>query len=210
MPDRLSIYNGALLMTGSRRLASLTENVESRRVLDDIWDNQGRQRCLEKGLWNHAMRTVQADYSASVAPPFGFRRAFDKPTDIVRLVSLCEDEFFTKPLYRYQDEGEYWFADLDTIYVRYVSNDASYGLDMSMWPESFTEYVEGYFALKAIKRLTDAKTDADDLKEDVRKLLVHAKANDAQKDPVGFAPATSWQRARSYGSSGRYRNHPYR
>ena len=67
-----------------------------------------------------------------------------------------------------------------------------------------------YSDLKAIKRLTDAKTDADDLKEDVRKLLVHAKANDAQKDPVGFPPATSWQRARSYGSSGRYRNHPYR
>ena len=210
MPDRLSIYNGALLMTGSRRLASLTENVESRRVLDDIWDNNGLQRCLEKGLWNHAMRTVQADYSSSVTPPFGFRRAFDKPTDIVRLASLCEDEFFTQPLYRYQDEGEYWFADLDTIYIRYVSNDASYGLDMSMWPVSFTEYVEGYFALKSIKRLTDAKTDADDLKEDVRKLLVLAKANDAQKDPVGFAPPTGWQRARSYGSSGRYRNHPYR
>ena len=37
--DRLDVYNGALRRLGSRRLASLTENREPRRVLDDIWNN---------------------------------------------------------------------------------------------------------------------------------------------------------------------------
>ena len=32
--DRLDVYNGALRRLGSRRLASLTENREPRRVLD--------------------------------------------------------------------------------------------------------------------------------------------------------------------------------
>lgn len=196
MTDKLSIYNGALLMTGSRRLASLTENVESRRVLDDIWDNGGVRRCLEKGFWNHAMRTVRADYSPSVEPPFGYQYAFDKPTDYVKTYSICTDEYFKNPLLNYHDELNYWFSDYETLYIRYVSSDEDYGMDMSQWPGSFTEYVEGYFALKAIKRLTDAAADKNDLKEDVRKLLIHAKASDALKDPIQFAPETSWQRSR--------------
>lgn len=196
MTDRLSIYNGALLMTGSRRLASLSENVESRRVLDTIWDSGALRHCLEKGFWNHAMRTQMLDYSPSITPAFGYRYAFDKPEDLVKIVSLCTDEYFTYPLHRVQDEGNYWFADEQQLYVRYVSDDASYGLDYSKWPDSFTRYVEGYFALRAIKRLTDSQTDAEDLKKEVKSLLREAKANDALKEPTTYTVPTGWQRAR--------------
>lgn len=208
MTDRLSIYNGALLMCGSRKIANLSVDEESRYVLDDIWDNNGVQRCLEKGFWNHAMRTRTISYSPSITTSFGYQYAFDKPEDLVKLNSLCQDEYFTAPLRRYQDEGNYWFCDLQDVYVRYVSNDAAYGLDYSKWPESFTEYVEGYFALKAIKRLTDASADKEDLEADVKKLLSHAKANDAMKEDGTYTVPTGWQSARLNNYS--RRNHPYR
>lgn len=195
-PTRLSIYNGALLMCKSRRLANLTENRPSRYIMDEIWDSDTIDGCLEAGFWNHAMRTVQIDYSPSVEPPFGYSRAFDKPIDLKKMLSLCSDEYFRCPVYGYQDEGGYWFTDLDTIYVRYVSNDASYGGDYSLWPVSFTRWVEGCFALRAIGRLTDAATDAQKLERDVRKLKTIALSNDAMKDPVSFPPPTSWQKAR--------------
>lgn len=210
MTDRLSLYNGALLQTGSRRLSSVSENVESRRVLDDIWDGGGVNDCLEAGLWAHAMRSMQLDYSPSVEPAYGYTRAFDKPTDLVRLNSLCTDEFYTTPLYDYQDNSGFWFSNYDTLYVQFVSNDASYGMDMSLWPASFTRFVEGHFAERAIKRLTDASVDEDDLIKKVRKLKTAALSHSAQQNPVGFAPQTGWQRARFQSDYGRRRQHPYR
>ena len=35
--DQLAIYNGALQLIGSRRLASLDEDRETRYELDEIW-----------------------------------------------------------------------------------------------------------------------------------------------------------------------------
>lgn len=195
-PTRLSIYNGALRLCGSARLASTSEDRPARYLLDELWDADIIDGCLESGFWNHAMRTVQVDYSPSVEPPFGYRRAFDKPTDLKKLASLCSDEYFRSPLYRYQDEGNYWFTDIDTIYVRYVSNDTSYGMDLSLWPVSFTRYVEASFASHAIKRLTDGKEDEDTVFAKMKKARTEALANDAMKDPVSFPPPTGWQKAR--------------
>lgn len=208
--DRESIYNGALLMLGERKLADLTEEIEARFVLDDIWDNGGIDRCLEKAFWHHAMRSVKVANDPDFTTPFGHKYTFDIPLDLIRLWSLCTDEFFTNPVALYQTEGSFWFSDYTEMYVRYVSNGNDYGMNFSMWPESFTEYVEGYFATKAIKRLTDAKVDADDLKEDVRKLLTRAKSNDAMKEPTGLTVPSGWSIARSRLDYGRRRQHPYR
>ena len=58
MTDKLSIYNGALNILGERKLASETENREPRYQLDDIWDNDMVDRCLQMGQWNFAARSV--------------------------------------------------------------------------------------------------------------------------------------------------------
>lgn len=200
---KLSLYNGALLMCGDRRLLTLNDNVEARYILDDIWDNGAVDEVLEHGLWKHAIRTVAINSTPDLEPAFGFRYAFEKPDDLIRLVSLCSDEISSMPLYGYQDDNAYWWADLDIIYVRYVSNAADYGGDMSLWPQSFCRYFEGYMALRAIRQLTNAQTDKEVLRREVRDLRTRAKSNDAQKDPVQFAPPTGWQMART---SGYWRN----
>src|SRR3546814_179077 len=141
---QLSLYNGALRLCGEAKLANLTEDREPRYVLDDVWDDGALRHCLQQGSWNFAMRTVEAEYSPSVEPSFGFRRAFDKPTDWVRTAAMASDEYFRCPLTSLgaRDEGGFWFSDLETIYVRYVSDDASFGLDMSLWPANFTRRSE--------------------------------------------------------------------
>lgn len=204
MPTKLSIYNGTLLLCGSARLANITEDRPARYLLDELWDSDTINGCLESAFWNHAMRTVQIEYSQSVTPPFGPRRAFDKPTDLRKLYSLCSDEYFSAPLHQYQDEGNYWFAELDTIYVRYVSSDTSYGMDLSLWPVSFTRFVEASFAARAIKRLTDGKEDEDTVYAKLKKFRTDALSNDAMKDPVAFPPPTGWQKARQGRRAGRW------
>jgi hypothetical protein len=204
MTTQLTLYNGALMLCGERFLSSLTEEREPRRLLDRAWDNgAGVKSCLEQGQWNFAMRTVQIDYDTTIEPDFGYRRAFLKPDDWVITSALCSDEYFREPLTRYWDEAGYWYADLDTLYVRYVSNDVAYGLDYSLWPESFREYVEEYLANKVIRKITDSEEEEAKSDKRLRKKLLHAKSRAAMAEPTSFPPVGSWVRSRNRFGGGR-------
>lgn len=206
MPSQLTVYNGALLLCGERFLASLTEEREPRRLLDRVWDNGGGLKaCLEMGQWNFAMRTIQIDYDTNIEPDFGYRRAFAKPDDWVITSSLCQDEYFRAPVLAYTDEAGYLYSDLDTMYLRYVSNDASYGLNLSAWPESFREYVEEYFASKIIRKLTNSEDEERKSYQRLKKKLLTAKSRAAMAGPTEFAPQGRWGRARNRNTNGRDR-----
>lgn len=203
---RLSIYQGACLALGERKVVSLTEDVPARKELDGVWDRDGIKTCLQAGLWNFATRSVQLDYSPSVSPPFGYQRAFEKPTDFVRLSNICTDEFFRSPLNHYEDESNYWFADQDTIYVRFVSSDVDYGMDFSKWPPNFTRFVEHFFGWMIHNRLTGSNLrKKEDVESDMQMWLKRAEATDAAEEATKFLPAGSWVRARG-GRRGRYFN----
>ena len=153
MTDQLSVYNGALALGGERALANLSENREPRHKLDDIWSRDFKRRVLRQGSWNFAIKSVQPAIEATVTPAFGYRNAFEKPTDFVRTAGVTTDEYFKNPLRDYTDESGFWFADLDEIYIRYVSDDEEYGGDMSLWTEDFTEFAEHYLWVKVAPRL---------------------------------------------------------
>lgn len=196
MSDKLSLYNAALLALGERKLSSLTENRAPRRRLDSVWDGGGVKFCLQQSFWNWAMQTVELTFSPSVTPAFGFRYAFDKPTDWVRTFMVSADETFSVPLLEFEDQAAYWWANVNTLYVRYVSDDNAYGMDLSLWPENFTRYVEHYFALRICKAETNSNTDKDQLERDVKRYLNIAKATDAMDETTRFPPPGSWASAR--------------
>lgn len=205
MTSKLTIYQGACQFIGARKIASLTEDRLTRRELDSVFSRGGIRTCLSHGQWNHAMRTVQIEYSPSVEPDFGYQRAFDKPTDWVRTCGLCEDERFDSPLNQYVDEAGFWYADLDTIWARFVSDDTDYGLDYSLWPENFTRYVEGWFGLQIHDRIVNNANKKAELKGDLKKLLTVAKATDAMDEAAVFLPAGTWSSARRGGRGRRDR-----
>lgn len=211
MSNRLAIYNGALLLLGELRLASLTERREPRYLLDLVWNNGGVRFCLEQGQWHFAMRTSRFDYNASVTPAFGFNRAFDKPTDWVNTSGIFQDEFMDTPLTDYADEANQWFASLDQIYVRYVSDDASYGTDYANWPASFQDYVCAYFASKIVQKIPGAAGKVQFLlgppgREDkgwVNRALLIAKNKAAMALPTTFPTRGTWALARRAGRRNR-------
>lgn len=194
--SKLSIFQGACQAIGARKIASLTEDRLTRRELDSVFARGGIRTCLRQGQWNHAMREVRLDYSPSVEPDFGFRRAFDKPTDWLRTCGVASDEYFNSPLTAYIDQSSYWYAELDTIYVRFVSDGADYGGDYSKWPEDFTRYVEAWFGLQIHDRVVGNANKKEQLKDEVKKLLAGAKARDAMDEAAVFLPAGSWSSAR--------------
>ena len=195
---QLALYNQALLILGERTLSALTEENEFRRALDIAWDSGAIvNRWLEQGLWNFSIRTTQQEYQAGVEPDFGYLRAFTKPSDWVRTAMVCEDEYFNSPLTRYEDEQGFIFADLDTIFLSYVSNDSAYGNDMSLWPSTFTRFCEYDLAVRIMKRATGLSLEErDEIKKDHRRALIDARSKDAMNEPARFPPRGSWSRSR--------------
>lgn len=197
MASKLSIYNGALLILGERKLASLAENRAPRRRLDTVWNGDtGVEYCLQQGLWNFAMNTVGLTYSPSVSPAFGYIYAFDKPTDWVRTARVSDDPQFINCRLDFEDQAAYWFGNNDTLYVKYVSKDVLYGLDLSLWTPAFTSYVEHHFAAKIAKVTTGSDTERERCEVLAEKRLRAAKNIDAMDESVKFLPPGSWALAR--------------
>ena len=196
--SRLKLYNAALLHIGEREAASLSDTGAFMTALDRAWDSgQVVTRWLELGLWNFATRTQLIDYESGIDPDFGYQYAFTKPSDWVRTAAVSANEYFDPPLTRYEDEGSYWWADVQELYVMYVSDDNSYGNDMSLWPETFVTFCELDLAVRIMKRATSLSTqEKQDLKADRQRALNDAKTKDAMNEPARFPPQGRWARSR--------------
>ena len=208
MATRLQIYNDALILCGERALADLSENREPRRLLDEVWSGTGLGYCLEQKQWHFAIRTQQVDPDPSINPTFGYRLAFPKPDDWIATSAVCSDEYFRTPLTAYADEVGIWYADIEPIFVKFVSNDAQYGMNLGKWPSTFADYVAAYFAGRIITKLAGSKADqvaflhgAQGQIETghIHKTLMIAANKAAMTQPTQFVAQGSWTRARMGG-----------
>lgn len=198
---KLSLFNGAQRLLKNRKLsqAEVTGGTrESARLLNDVWDDGAIDAVLQAGQWKFATRTRMVTASPSIEPDFGYRYAFDKPEDWIRTTGVWVDENMLTPLKTYRDEAGYLFASVDTIYFSYISNDASYGGDLSRWPQNFKKFVHAYLASEVVGPLTERGLEMLKLKD---MFLKDASATDAMSDPTARPPAGSWVRARLNGGS---------
>jgi hypothetical protein len=203
MTDQLSLYNGALLKLGQPRLVTLTDEGKARRALDDVYAKRVKA-CLEEALWNFALRLQQLETSPSVGSNFGYSYVFDKPDDWLRTAGVTTDGYGKNPLLNYDDRGSFIFADIDTIYMTYVSNDEDYGMDLGMWPESFVAFVEADLALQTCEDITGSTEKKQALEKERKLAKARASTNDAMNEPVTRYPPTG-RLVASRGPTNRYR-----
>lgn len=200
------LYNNALLLCGERSISTLSDATEPRRLLDQVYNTEGIQKCLEHAQWRFATRSAQLDYDPDIDPSFGYARAFPHPSDYRGFVAVCQDEFFREPLLQYNDEAGHLYADLDTIYLRYVSDDNAYGMNINDWPGWFEDYVAAVFAQKICLKLTtgtEARFKVVEAELKSRKLT--ALNENTRSEPARFPPPGRWTRARHDNRSSRDR-----
>lgn len=205
MASQLDLYNDALLLCGERFLLNVTENVEARRLLDHAWSfgSGAVTACLEMGQWNFAMRSDKLGYDTSIAPTWGLRRAYQKPSDWVLTCGVCSDEFFNVPLTKYKDEAGIIYADIDIIFVRYISNASTYGGNLGAWPQSFSEYVSSYLASKVILKLSNSDDEEKKILAIMKDRLLTAKNKSAMAEGTQFMAQGTWSRSRQRFGGGR-------
>lgn len=191
--DRLTIYNGALRECEERKLASLTEDREPRRLLDDAW-SAGKGMiafALAAKQWRFGRRSVQLDYDTAVDPAYGRRYAFAQPDDYIRTCKLCSDERMDVPFLDYEVEAGYWYADVEPLYLSYISTDTNYGGDLTLWPPAFVLWVETHLASLIAPRLVGVEK-ANRLIKLASMRLKEAASVDAMEDPTKFPPPGSF------------------
>lgn len=198
---RIQLYNAALGECEERKLASLTEERAPRRMLDDVWDNGFVADVLSQGQWSFGTRSIEIASDDDVETLFGYSYAFEHPTDHVRTVALCSDERFQVPLTGYQVEAGFWYADIDPIWLRYISSDADYGGDLSAWPSDFCRFAELYLAWRIHPRMTGSNADRKELEKRLKRARTEVRSVDAMGKPTQFAPQGSWVSSRGGDSS---------
>lgn len=212
MATQLEIYNLALLQMKQSKLADLTEDIEARYVLDDLYDFVLKEM-VEKGYWVFAMRTVQITQDEAITPAFGYSQAFNMPEDWVKTwgVSLSER---MEPLHEdWIEESNLLFADAGPLYLRYVSNHTSgYGYDGDRWTGRFIRAFAFELAYRAAPKVAGS-SDAFNkkLEGDAIRAVNEALQFEAHREPVRSLPQGRWNGARfNGGSGGRWLGGPYR
>jgi hypothetical protein len=186
MATRLGQYNEALRICGQRKLSTITDSVESRRLLDDVWD-LATQYCLEAGMWNFGGLSVSIEASVNVEPEFGYSYAVAKPSDWLRTVAVSGNGNFDPPLGagEYVDEGEYWNCNVDPLYVRYISNSNDAGLDLSLWSAHFALAHAHELAWRIAPHLTSMSAAA---MQELERRKVSSMRDAKSKDALNQAP----------------------
>jgi hypothetical protein len=190
--NKLTIYNGAARLLGERAFASLTEDNKARRIFDDVWDDGLVDYCLGQGQWSFATRSSILDASVTIIPDFGYKYAFELPNDFQSLSAICYDEFFSKPITEYSLEAGVLYCGETSIYIKYVSNDASYGGNYSLWSTTFGDFVKTKLALDACIVLTKNAAMADRLAKDLQNVRKVAMNNDLRNKPPVKPESGSW------------------
>ncbi len=202
--SKLEIYQRAILHCKQTPVTSLVEANEARRLCDVHYAPM-LQCIMEGGFWTHAMRTTEITVNAGVTPAFGYAYAFDIPSDFVRKYVVSNSQTMNPPLDHqtggtaYLIEGGYLWADSTPIYLRYTSNDSSYGLDLTRWPERLTEAACVELAYRIAPKLTgssELKSELFNLKADT---LGKANTFEALQQPAQVSRAGRWVTGRFSG-----------
>ena len=186
MADKLSTYNLALLLLGERRIASLTEQREPRRVLDDFWALVPTY-CLAQGMWWFAMRVAQLN---QVAGGNGFEHGYTKPPDIIHLAVMSDQAgLFPQIVSDYLDVTPTIFTHSSALYVRYTSNDPNAGgMNLAAWTDAFNHYVAATLARMAAPRITGSWARVEELSDQEDAAYLTAFSIDSTSDWRGLLP----------------------
>jgi len=208
MTTKLQLYKRAAHHVGHTPPASLTEAVEVRRACDDHYDDV-LDHMLEHGFWTDAMRSVEITENTAVTEEFGFSYAHDLPTDYVRKYVISASEFFDPPLDQFNGgdayliEQDYIWSNVTPLYMRYVSNDTSFGLDLTKWTERMAEAASLELASRICKRVTGSESEKERLMKAAERALGNANTFDSLEQPTQTGRSGRWVNSRNGRRGGR-------
>lgn len=200
MTTELKLKNLALgTFIGTERLTTLTDDVPARYALDAVYTDV-LKLMLKRGIWLFALKTAELTKEVT-APTYHRQNAYAKPDDFVRLSRIGVDARMDAELMNYRQDGDYFYADQDPIFMQYVSDDSDYGGDLARYPEAYTQAVAAELAYQSLLPISKDRGDRADLYKLKAQALDLSRRQDAVDEPVKSQPSGRLVRSRvGYGS----------
>lgn len=181
MATMVQIANIALRSLGVKRITALTDDVESARVLNDIYTHI-RDEMLAIHPWNFAIKYSDTLAENATDPEFDFDYSCALPTDTLRVIELedAEDKF--------KQVGGNLFTDTEDPKIKYIAQITT--------PASFSSaFVTAYaarLAAEACYALTDSRTLQEQKFKEYAAKLQQAKSTDGQEGTTEKQEDSSW------------------
>lgn len=164
--------------------SDLLKELTARQMLDEAYSN-AIAWMIQQGFWNWGQKSVALTHDPSVEPSFGYSFAFDKPNDFVRLVQMSANDLFYPQCEDFIDEGGYWSASFDPLYVIYISNDPTHGANTNVWPRTVKRALEAYLAFEIAPYMNLPMQRIEMLKQHLLSTMRDARSKDALDHPPG-------------------------
>lgn len=191
----LYIYNGALQILGKPKLPANNADHPFRVALDTTLESKAVESVLIDTNWRFGNDTVKLTYDPDNSPTaFGYRYAFDLPTDILRRTGVYQDEYTRVPLNDYTEDAltGFLYCEREEIYIRYVDRD--WVTQPASWPEDFQRLVMARMARDAAKEI--APDEYDDAVVNYKTAKTTAIGNDMVQNPSEPLAGGSWVSSR--------------
>ena len=194
MANTVEICNLALAIIGSARITSISDDVESARVLNDVFDIV-RDSELRANNWNFAMKRASIAALTTV-PVAEFSYEYQLPSDCLRVVEVGEDTpAVSLTSYRSSREREWAISgrkietDLSSpLSIRYVSRVT----DTGKFDAMFVTALACRLASVIANRITDLSDRRSLAMQEYRQAIFEAMRADAIESPPEALMDNSW------------------
>ncbi|MEL6204122.1 MAG: hypothetical protein AAFR47_02255 [Pseudomonadota bacterium] len=181
MATQLGVYQDALRHLGEARLASATDDVESRYVLDDAYED-AVDFCLRYAPWRFALVTEAS--TSSGAGTVGWAHEHTAPAAMLRSQSVFVSVSGRERPIDYREQGGVFQTNAAAFTLRYISTA---GRAEGGWPEQFASAVAVYLAYLTCDRITGDAVRTAEMEATADRALRNAMETDA-------VPEDPWRR----------------
>ena len=200
MASQTDICNQALVKVGASRITSLSDDTRQARTLNAIYAVK-RDAELAANPWTFAIKRASIPAS-SIAPTFGWARAFPLPSDYLAMVEVGEDYTFynsnTGALFAIETDANGGVAILtdqtSPLNIRYIYRVATAGLFSPL----FVESLACRLAAEICEELTQSQSKKEALWKERTQAVREARRINAIEQPPRINPPQSWERALVY------------
>jgi hypothetical protein len=174
MASQIDIVNRALSHLGELPIVSMSDNIKTARVMDELWDVT-RDAFLQFYPWNFALK--RASITADVSPPaWGYTNQYSLPNDFISLVDIKDSPYYTI-------EGSKILTDEGSpIYIRYIYKVT----DTTLYPSTYVSALSLFLAFNAAEVLTQNSSLKSEMYNLYRENYLIAINQDASQNPARF------------------------
>lgn len=189
MASIVGLCNRALVAIGAETITAITDGGNNANACNEVYED-ARDEMLRAHPWNFAVARAKLGRLAE-APAFGFRYAYQLPSDWLRTISVHGDEAGVATV-RHKHEGRAIHSDAADIYLRYIRRIT----DVNMMDAMFRTALSIRIALDVVDRVAHSESKVARVAKQFEQALRAAKSVDSQEDQPDEIPAGSWIAAR--------------